>query len=96
MASFFRPHQQDYAVCYSLKGLSCHKLWDLLCKGLAEKRNLYQLLNFSVTPSIFGHHFKVLMRFIPKISEIPGMDSQMWAAVLGDFLLPSRRTTGKV
>ena len=46
-----------------------------------QKMNLYWILTFSVTPSIFASHLK--------------MDLQMWAAVLGDFLFTSRGTAGK-
>jgi len=64
--------------------------------GLDKKR----FLNFSVAPSIFGNHFKVLKcQIYQKISEIPGIskvDLQMRAAVLGDFLFHSRRTASKV
>ena len=38
--------------------------------------------HFSVAPSIFIDHFRVLKRFIQNISEIPEMDLKMWEAVL--------------
>ena len=68
-------------------------------KGLPEKSNRYQFLNFSVAPYLLGGHFKVLNHLMPKISEIPGISEmvlQMGAAVLGDFLNNSQRTAGKV
>jgi len=55
------------------------------------------MLNFYDTPSIFGSHFRVFDHLLPNILEISGisgMDLKMWAAVLGDFLFPSRRTAG--
>jgi len=43
----------------------------------------------------FWQPFTVFKHFKPKILEIPGVsgkDLPMWAAVLGDFPIPSRRT----
>ena len=52
----------------------------------------------SVASLIFGSHFKVLYSdYYQNILEIPGIsetDLQLWAAVLRDFIIPSRRTAG--
>ena len=58
-----------YVIQTCLKGLSQQILWGHFWPawiGLDEKRNLYWFLNFSVAPSIFVSHFKVLKCFIPK------------------------------
>ena len=49
---------------------------------------------------MFGSHFKVWKGLLSKHFEdfwnLRNMDLLRWAALLGDFLFPSRRTAGKV
>jgi len=85
-----------------LKGLS-HQIFGGLFWptwiGLERKGTSTGFYIFLLLLTFLEAILKFLRIQYQNISEIPGiseMDLQMWAAVLGDFLLPSGRTARKV
>ena len=81
-----------------LKGMSHQILWPFFgLHGIGKEPLL--VLKFSVTPSIFGGHFKVFMHLIPKHLW---HSRNLWdgftnvVSVLRDLLFPFQRTAGKV
>ena len=67
----FRIRTSPLVLCifYLFKGIVAPGFWGPFWPawiGLAKKKNLSLFLSFSVTPSNFGGHFKVLKCLIPK------------------------------